>query len=174
MWSTRLLTVGLTLAILGVMLGCGHRSGMKRLTDRPYKALDPAVPVTVYVGQPGYPFQEVAIIDSTAYGFVDEAVKLQQIEELKDKARGLGANLVMDIRILSKRMQGFTIDEQVPFTAWKQGDYDLYFMRGVAARAPYEDPGSLAEVRPEQGWLIDQRPAPRNIEQLTSGTQTAG
>ena len=144
------------------MTACGGTRVM-HLGESRFKPLDSDVPVTVYVGQPDYAYDELAIVDSTAVAYVDEDVKREQLEELKREARKVGGNLVLDVRILQKRMRGFTIDEQVPFKSWKQGEYRLYFMRGVAARAPYEESVRLDEMEPANGWLVDQLPVPREL-----------
>jgi hypothetical protein len=131
---------------------------MQMISDQQFQRLPADERVDVYVGEIEPPFTEVAIIDSEAFPYVDDAIKLRMIDDLKRRARRLGANTLHEARILAKDINGFTVDEKVPFTAWKQGAYSLYFMRATALRAPRTEPASLAEATPEGGWAVDGLP----------------
>lgn len=124
------------LGILETVLACaGPR--MERLTTERFKPLPPNAEVEVYIGRLEGPYQEIAIIESSGSPYVDDNVKKRQVRQLQAKARRLGANGVQDLRILTKRIKGFVIDERVPFASWKQGKYEEYFMRGEAIRLPH-------------------------------------
>lgn len=150
------------LLLLLLLAGCtGPR--MQMLSQKRYAPLPPDAEVEVYVGQLASPYEPVAIIDSRGYAIVDDDTKLRQIEELQAKARELGANVLHDVRLLPKSVKGMTVDERVPFTAWKQGNYELYFMRAVAIRRPPTEPASLAEARPSEGWLVEHMTVPPRL-----------
>jgi hypothetical protein len=149
-----LLAVG---AMLAAMTGCGGPR-MKMISDQHFKRLAADERVDVYVGKIEPPFTEIAIIDSQAFPYVDDAIKLRMIDDLKRRARRLGANTLDDVRILAKDINGFTVDERVPFTAWKQGAYSLYFMRATALRASRTEPVNLADATPDGGWVVDGLP----------------
>ncbi len=103
------------------------------------------------------PYREVAVIESTAFPYDDDETRLKQIEELKRKARRLGADAVQEMRILTKDIKGFTVDERTPFPSWRQGDYELFFMRGKAIVYESSMPGSVARRRGFRGADEDER-----------------
>ncbi|MDO8944274.1 MAG: hypothetical protein Q7U75_13930 [Desulfobacterales bacterium] len=154
------------LVVTLLIAACGGPQ-MKKLSRQRFKALDINDKVDVFIGEIKPPYQEVAIIETDASSFVDNDVKKKQIEQLKIKARRLGANVVQNVHILSKRVRGYTIDERVPFTAWQQGQYELYFMRGMAIRVPETEPLNLAEARPADGWVVEKlKPPPTLTQQI--------
>jgi uncharacterized protein YbjQ (UPF0145 family) len=91
----------------------------------------------------------VAIIQSTSYANKDEKTKARQLEEMKRIARKLGADAVQEIHLLTKKAQGYVMDGRPPLPAWKQGKYNLYFLRGTAIR--YTDhPSTPTESVPSE------------------------
>ena len=56
------------------------------------------------------------------------------MEELRRSARWLGANGIENLRVETAEAQGMVADPRVPFTAWKQGEFELHFVRGTAVR----------------------------------------
>jgi hypothetical protein len=112
----------------------------KWLTEEHPAPLPPGTHVDVYVGTLSPPFQPIAIIETDAVAEETDATRDAQLEELRNKARRVGANAIQNVEILKKRIKGMTPDEKVPFKAWKQGQYNLIFMRGmaikIAERAP--------------------------------------
>lgn len=163
---------GAALAALVLLAAACGGPQMKMLADRRYKALEPGAKVEVYIGEIKPPYQEVAIIESDTSAYEDAAVKKNQLNELKVKARKLGANAVQNVHILAKRVKGYTIDERVPFTAWQQGQYDLYYMRGIAIRVPESEPTTVEEARPTEGWLVDNLKPPTRLDEGTTATAT--
>lgn len=147
---------------LMVLTSCGGPR-MKMLAEEDYAALHPEVSVDVFVGTMEREHEPVALIDSEAFTYVDENVKLQQIEQLKERARRLGANAIHDVRILPKYVEGFTVDERVPFTAWRQGRYPMYFMRGEAIRLPEREPAGFDELDPLGGWVVERLETPQRL-----------
>ncbi|HOE94946.1 MAG TPA: hypothetical protein PK847_00030 [Candidatus Sumerlaeota bacterium] len=161
----RLLPACCCLAAALILAGCaGPR--MKRLSDERYPPEHPDTEIGVYIGELDRELDEIAIIESDAYAFVDDEIKRRQIEQLQAKARKLGANAVQDVRILAKVIKGFIADEAVPFTAWKQGEYELFFMRGVAVRAADVEPADFAELNPRGGWVVDALPVPPRLDEV--------
>lgn len=153
-----------SLASLAVLMaGCTGPS-MKRLSDQRLSRLDPSERVGVYIGKVDVPYEPVALIDSDAFSAVDDEVKSRQLDQLRARARSLGANAVQDVRILPKKVRGFSVDERTPFESWKQGEYDLYFMRGMAIRLNEEEPSNLKEIEPASGWLADNLPVPPRLD----------
>ena len=165
--STRRLLVTALLAVwlVGTLTACaGPR--MKRLSDKRYERIPTDQPVDVYVGKLAEVTAELAIIESSPYPFVDDEVKLEQIEELRRKTRRLGGNAVQDVRILAKVIRGFVVDERTPFTSWKQGTYEVYFMRGTAVRVPEVEPAGFNELSPRGGWIVDSYPPPPRLQTM--------
>jgi hypothetical protein len=162
-------------ALLPTLLLCGCAGPrMMRMEGADYKPLDSRAPVDVYVGQLDPPYAEIAVIDSEAFAFIDDAAKQRQIEELQARARQLGANALQDVRILGKDVRGFTTDEQTPFTSWKQGEYTLYFMRAMAVRVPEREPASIHQLNPIGGWVVDRYAPPPRLGSATSATTLPG
>ena len=117
----------------------------KRLDARRYPPRPSIYPIEIFVGQVIEPHREIAILESGAYSADVDSARLGQIEELKKKARRLGADAVQDVRVLPKKVKGYTIDERTPFPSWKQGDYSLYFMRGTAIIYESSLPGAVTD-----------------------------
>lgn len=122
--------------------------------------LDPDEPVDLYIGELSGPHEALAVIETDAASYVDDTVKQRQMDQLRAKARRLGANAVYDVQILPKRVKGFTVDERTPFPSWRQGRYELYFMRGTAVSVAGQEPGSFDELEPRGGWATDHHPIP--------------
>jgi len=172
------LVLGALLAVtLALSAACGG-ARMKMLTDKPLKPLPPDARVDVYVGKVQVPYREVALIDSDAYSYVDDGIKKEQIEQLQRKARKLGANVIQDMHILTKKAHGYTVDERVPIISWQQGQFDLYFIRAMAVKMADSEPASLEEVKPSHGWAVDRYAAPprlnlATVQQAEATTRTA-
>lgn len=156
----RLFAMGLLAAT--ILTACsGPR--MQRLSENRYPALPGNVPVDLYLDEIELPHEPLATIETHAVEYVDDEVKLAQMEELRAKARRLGANGVQNVRILAKKIKGFTADEQTPFASWRQGRYQLYFMRGDAIRIEEQEPNTLYEITPEEGWVTDRYQMPPKL-----------
>ncbi len=132
--------VALAITLLA-SLAC-HTPSLKRLTTTHFPPKPNSAPIDLYVGTVSQHHIEVAIIQSRSYASKDENTKARQLEELKRLARKLGADAVQEIRLLTKRAQGYVIDDRVPFPAWKQGKYNLYFLRGTAIRYTENSPAA--------------------------------
>ena len=132
--------VALAITLLA-SLAC-HTPSLKRLTTIHFPPKPKSAPIDLYVGTVSQHHIEVAIIQSRSYASKDENTKARQLEELKRLARKLGADAVQEIRLLTKRAQGYAIDDRVPFPAWKQGKYNLYFLRGTAIRYTENSPAA--------------------------------
>jgi uncharacterized protein YbjQ (UPF0145 family) len=117
--------------IIIMSLGCSH-ANYKMLTDTKLKAKPKNFDVELFVGKIERPYKPIAIVQSKSYDNKFEDTKIKQMEELKEIARKLGADAVHNIRMLDNSVSGYVIDYQVPFLSWKQGKYQLYFLRGEA------------------------------------------
>jgi hypothetical protein len=162
--SRSLLLLPLALILLPLLACGGPRARL--LTDSPRRPFDPQERVDLYIGQLEPPFEEVAVIDSDAYPEVTDEIKQRQIEQLQARARQRGANTLHEVRILAKQVKGFTPDEKTPFASWKQGRYELYFMRATAIVRPHAEPASMEEVRPAGGWAVDGLSPPPRLQQV--------
>ena len=130
----------------GALAGCtGPRTLKIDKEDFPRR---PSIfPIEIYVGETNQPHREIAVIESSAYADDEEDTRERQIDELKTRARKMGADAVQEVRVLTKKVSGYTIDERTPFPSWKQGDYVLYFIRGTAVIFESSLPGAVAEGR---------------------------
>jgi uncharacterized protein YbjQ (UPF0145 family) len=88
--------------------------------------------IELFVGQVQRPYEEIAILQSRYYENQSKENKTKMLADMRNLARRVGADAVMDVHILPKRFQGMVADEKVPFPAWKQGADYTYFMRGTA------------------------------------------
>ena len=150
----RLASIAVSLVLaLAMASGC---SGPRSLTldDANYPRRPRIYPIEVYgEGIVQQPHREVAVIDSSAYADDSDETRIKQLEELKKKARRMGADAIQDVRILAKNVRGFTVDERTPFPSLKQGKYNLYFMRGTAIIYESSLPGSVAT---KTGFTLDR------------------
>lgn len=126
-------------ALLALLLaGCGQPS-MKRLSFEKFPRTPKDEPIDLYIGRVSEPHQSIAIINSISLSENDTQAKQKQLEDLRKRARRLGADAVHDIRILPREVRGFVVDENVPFRSFKQGRYNLYMLRGTAIKYPDAD-----------------------------------
>jgi hypothetical protein len=121
------------LLILSLLFSCSAYT-IHRLDGTKYKPKPRNADITIYAGKIDRPHVKIAIIDSETFPDKSDATKLKQLEQLKMAARKLGADAVEDVRLLTQKARGYVVDERVPLPAWKQGEYELYFLRGVAIR----------------------------------------
>jgi hypothetical protein len=123
------------LLILTALVFTGCTTGQIRFTTE--ERFDP-VPegddMALFLGEIQRPHRVFAKIDSRVSDKNDEANKKVQIEDIKRLARKIGADAVQNVRLLNKEARGMVPDRRVPFPAWKQGRYELYFLRGDAIK----------------------------------------
>lgn len=133
--------------------------------------LPPNAHVDVYVGTIEPPFQSIAIVETDAVAVETDQARDAQLEELRKKARAVGANAIQNVEILKKRIKGMTPDEKVPFKAWKQGRYNLFFMRGTAIKVADRPARTLNDVEPNEGWAVSKLPIPPLLPPEKTGTE---
>lgn len=124
-----------------VLAGCTTASRVHYISEQRYKPTGSAKDVRLYVSTVTEPHVRIAHVNSFAAQADDEETRRRQLEDLRERAWGLGADAVVDVKRLRNKGQGWVIDEQVPFTAYTQGSYRQYFLRGVAIRYG-EDPSA--------------------------------
>lgn len=125
-------SVILILIICSVFLwGCNTPS-VQRLSGENFSPKPPDITVEMFVGTITKDHIPIAILNSKHYMDQSDESKAMMLANLRDMARELGADAVMEIRILPKRFEGMVVDESPPFPAWKPGNYYGYFMRGKA------------------------------------------
>jgi hypothetical protein len=117
---------------------------MLRLDEGEFRRRPSNYPIDIFVGRVIESHREIAIVDSTAYPTDDEATRVRQLDELRVRARKLGGDAIHDVRILTKNIKGYTIDERTPFPVLKQGEYPLYFVRGVVVAYESGLPGAVS------------------------------
>ena len=118
---------------LGVVLisGCNTTSVYYMSAEKyPPKASNAMV--DLYVGEITRPCRSIAVVNSRHYPDQTQEAKAKMLAELRRLAGEIGADAVVNVRMLPKRFEGMVVDEKVPFPAWKPGDYYTYFMRGTA------------------------------------------
>lgn len=99
-----------------------------------FPALPDSAEVELWDGDALSPGIEIAIISSTRVPEQSRETVEGLVEEMKDRARSLGANAITNIRMETVEIRGMVTDPRVPFTAFKQGEFELYFLRGTAFR----------------------------------------
>ena len=127
---------------------------MVTLDDREYDRRPPGYPIPIYAGEVLETNRKIAIIETRGYEFDNDDTRERMFAELKHKARRLGGDAVEDARVLSKRIRGYTVDERTPFLSWKQGRYELYFMRGEVVTYESGLPGAVSSG---EGFVDDVR-----------------
>lgn len=122
----------LLIAAIGLTAACATGPRTHRLADHRYPARPSIYPIEIFAGRVQRPHVEIAVIESQAYDIDDEITREAQLEQMREKARAMGADAVDSLRILAKRVHGYTIDERAPAPTFKQGETPLFFMRGRA------------------------------------------
>jgi len=123
--------ITILLAMLLTLAGCSATQ-IHRLTDEKFTPKPPGTEIDIYIGELKRPYREIAVLDSRCSGTKDSEIKEQQLEDIKRLARKVGADAVHNVRLLTKNARGMVPDQRVPFPAFKQGRYKLYFIRGDA------------------------------------------
>lgn len=124
----------LVLTVLG-LAGCGlfaRRVDVRFHDDFP--PLPENTPVELWVGESDRPRIPIAIISSQRTAERSAAARQAQLDELRARARRMGAHAIENLRVERAEVRGFVADPRVPFTAFKQGEFELYFVRGTAVR----------------------------------------
>jgi len=114
------------------LLSSCNTGTVKKLTWETRPPREGSAGIELFVGQVQRPCEAIAILQSKYYDDQSKENKKKMLADLRNLACRVGADAVMDIRILPKRFQGMVADEKVPFPAWKPGSDYSYFMRGTA------------------------------------------
>jgi hypothetical protein len=113
------------------MWGCNTAS-VQRISPEKFSPKPPDADVEMFVGTITRENIPIAILNSRHFSDQSEESKKEMLANLKVLAREIGADAVMEIRILPKRFEGMVVDDKPPIPAWKPGNYYGYFMRGKA------------------------------------------
>ena len=149
----------LILLLLVCALGGGCSRPRYMLTEEKYPETPQDQEIKLYVNEVQRPHVKIAIIQSKLDSKKDADTKRAQLEDLTEQARKLGADAVVDVRQMNNKMRGFVVDEAVPFRAYRQGSYKLYFLRGTAIKfVTEEEAAAAAAANPEQ-VLLGEVPA---------------
>ena len=114
-----------------ILAGC-NTSSVRRLVWEEYPEKPTFAMVELYVGKIERASKPIAIMNSKFYTDQTRESKAEMLAELRRMAGRMGADAVVNIRLLPKKFEGMVMDDKVPFPAWKPGDYSAYFMRGTA------------------------------------------
>jgi hypothetical protein len=155
-----------------LLLGSAACTTSKRhmLSEEKFPARAKTEEVKLFVNEVRRPHVKVALVQSFSDAEPTAEVKKEQLEDLMREARRVGADAVMSVRQLNSRVRGFVPDERVPFPSWRQGRYELYFMRGTAIKF-VDEATAAAAAQPESAIPVPDEILGRN-EQLIPATET--
>lgn len=120
------------LAVSLIAAGCAPR--MKTLTDKRYSPRPPSYQIALYQGSLDAPHEKIAYIDSRGTEELTTETRKMLVEDLRARARRLGADAVINVALLIRPERGWVPDPQTPFRSWRQGWRDIHFLRGQAIR----------------------------------------
>lgn len=126
-----------------VLAGCSAQR-VYPLTDRTFPPTPAGQEIKLYTNAIRRPHLKLAYVQSTSDVESSPESRVKQLEQLREQARALGADAVVEVRELKNKVRGAVPDEAVPFRAYRQGRYNLYFLRGTAVR--FVEPGEEAEA----------------------------
>jgi hypothetical protein len=97
-------------------------------------------------------YVQIAYVDSMVLPKPDRESSRYMREDLRKKARSLGADAVIRVKMLSRKKEGFVNDPTTPFCSFRQGESEDYFLRGVAVKyvCPQEVGDTPDEIKDEQ------------------------
>jgi len=155
----------LTIAASMGAAACG-RTQVHSLTEQTFAPKSRPEDVRLFLGKLDRPSVAIAKIDSTLDQSDSVGAKRAMLADLRTRAAKLGADAVVDIRLLKEKRHGFMADPTVPFKAWQQGDYDLYFLRGTAVRFDVKDDEAVLEWEEQQAGMTleDKAAAPEGVD----------
>ena len=174
-WAVRRVC-GCALAAILLATGCST-PGVEMLTEKHYAPRAASYPVELYQGTVETPHDEIAKLDSVGVEFVTTDTRALLVEDLRVRARRLGADAVTNVAMLMRPERGWISDPQTPFRSWRQGWTDLHFLRGTAVRfkpltIETGEPGAAGQ---RFDWAAGERPAVETesspaLEQSTDAT----
>ncbi|MEQ8820560.1 MAG: hypothetical protein RLY93_09960 [Sumerlaeia bacterium] len=114
-------------------VGCTNTKVHRLTTERFEPAANPES-VRLFIGPVNRPHTRIAYVNSDTEDMPTVVEKRAQLKELQARAAKLGADAVVEIELLQEEHKGFVPDPAVPFKAWRQGEYELAFLRGTAIK----------------------------------------
>ncbi len=123
--------------VAGMLLGGCNTASVQRLAMDQYPAKSQDAPMEMFVGTIARAHKPIAILNSKSYRDQSEANKAEMLSSLRNMARKIGADAVIEIQMLPKRYEGMVADSMTPFPSWTPGNHYGCFMRGKAV--VYED-----------------------------------
>jgi hypothetical protein len=122
------------LLTMALLCACG-RPHVQRIGNAQFVPRTRTAPVEVLENTLNRAYEPVALVDSNQYRADDPTSKTAMTEDLRKRARKVGADAVHKVRILEVSKRGAVHDPLVPIPgAWVQGTYTEHFMRGEAVR----------------------------------------
>ena len=100
----RWMVEGATLALAVLLLSACGGPAMKLLTAETFPAKLAGEPLELYGDKVTSACVEIAYLDSISLPAKDAASKDRQLRDLRERARGLGADAVQDVTLLERRV----------------------------------------------------------------------
>jgi hypothetical protein len=94
---------------------------------------DPAS-IRLFTGILNAEHEEIAYIQTPSEDNKRVATRREMIADLQKRAAKVGADVIMDVQLLTEDHHGVTLNRATPIRTPRQGEYKRYFMRGVAIR----------------------------------------
>lgn len=123
----------LMLLLVLTAAGCAARK-VYRLTDKKFASTPASQEIKLYVNEVQRPHVKIAHVESFSERVESADIKRDQLQDLTKRARSLGADAIINIRQMRNNVRGVVVDEAVPFRAYRQGEYELVFLRGTAIK----------------------------------------
>lgn len=141
MKSLRLLCL-LSLAV-GALYGCapcGYRNPVRPIDRACLPAGTSPAEIPLYRGDVLAKYTELATVDSFACSQcyatdgMEPAVVQDMLQDLQEKARSVGADAVIRVKMLGNQVAGFKENARTPFWSVEQGEWKEPFFRGIAIK----------------------------------------
>ena len=121
------------LIVTGFLLACGAKK-VHYLSEQRFSPTPESEEIKLFVNDVQRPHVALAVVESFSRRETDTETKRQQLLDLRQRARDLGADAIVNVRFLNNEIRGFVVDEAVPFRSYRQGRYEMYFLRGTAIK----------------------------------------
>jgi hypothetical protein len=141
-------------AALLAAAGCASRT-VYRLTDEKFRPTPANQEIKLYVTDVAQKYQPIGWVQSRSAPDREPKTKNAQLKYIVSEARKIGADAIVNVRMLRNKVRGAIADEAVPLPAWQQGEYERYFMRGLAIRYVEDGEAEPANLNPDTLPVVD-------------------
>jgi hypothetical protein len=121
--------------LVRAQIGCCGNNPPIRAIDKTCLPAGPALSdLPLFQGDLAVKYQEVAVVDSyIAFDKRSETVKTQ-LKDLQAKGQAIGADALIRVRPLVRRVSGWQENPATPFWSVKQGESNDHFFRATAIK----------------------------------------